>query len=209
MERTTSIAEAKQVLCTNFIGPDELVLIANKMGIEVPSEIPRIPFSPDELKNKKEDYFLILGATQMKNGEPITLRTLRDRFGFNPDVSEPCFYNQDWYLKEDFIEKPLESNWFLVRKNVVQESRGKDPEHIKNQYTFPAAVRCAYSFFACWFYAKECLWKHDFVWCNDIDTNGDRIYVGRYFDPTGGSKNGFSIHRHLKLRPCYGSVDCF
>lgn len=207
MERTTSITEAKQVCGENFIGPNELTLIANNMGIEVPTEIPIIPYTLDELESKRKEYILILGASLMKNGAPLTLRTLRDRFGINPDVSEPCFYNQDWYIKESFIDKSLKSKWFLIRKNLITESRGENPDDIKNHNCFPSAILCAFSFFACWFHANEYLWKHDFVWCNDYDSNGDRIYVARYFDPTGISKNGFSIHRHLSIRENYGFID--
>lgn len=49
---------------------------------------------------------------------------------------------------------------------------------------------------------------HDFVWCVDVDHNGDRIYVGKYHDIDGINKNVFSIHRHLALRQCYASTDC-
>ena len=206
MERTTSLAEAKQALGSNFIGPDELTLIADKMGIKVPSKIPIIAYNLEELKDKQEDYILILGSSQMDNGEPLTLKTLRDRFGIDPDVSEPCFYNQDWYLNEKFIEKPLKSKWYLIRKNIFQESRGKNPDEIKISYSFPSAIICAYSFFVYWFHNYDCLWKNDFVWCNDVDANGDRIYVARYYDPAAISKNGFSIHRHLRIRENYGSI---
>jgi len=205
MERTTSIAEAKQIMGLNFIGPDELTLIADKIGIKVPKEIP-IPYSLEELNNKQKDYILILGASQMNSGDSLTLKTLRDRFGIDPDVSEPCFYNQDWYLKEEFINKPIELKWFLIRKNVFQESRGKNPDEIIVNYPFPSAIHCAYTFFVYWFHAEECLWKHDFVWCNDFDVNDDRIYVARYSDPTDLSKNGFSIHRHLRIRENYGCL---
>ena len=50
------------------------------------------------------------------------------------------------------------------------------------------------------------LWRHDFIWCDDSDHNGDRIYTGRYIDPNGINKNGFNIHRHLSIRPCYGAA---
>jgi hypothetical protein len=206
MERATSLAEAKQALGSNFIGPKELALIADKMGIKVPTEIPIILFDLEDLKSKRKDYILILGASEMKNGEPITLKTLRDRFGVDPDVSEPCFYNQDWYLKESFIEKPLISKWFMIRKNIFQETRAKNPDEVKN-HSFPSAVICAYSFFVYWFHVKECLWRNDFVWCNDFDANNDRIFVARYSDPLGFSKNGFSIHRHLKIRENYGCIE--
>ena len=45
-----------------------------------------------------------------------------------------------------------------------------------------------------------------FIWCNDVDANGDRIYVGRYFDPLGISKNGFSVHRQLRIKNNYGCI---
>jgi len=209
MERTTSIKEAKQIFGNNFIGPDELVHIADQMGIKVPSEIPRIPYDLEDLKNKKSEYILIFGASQMESGERLTLRTLRNYFGINPDISEPCFYNQDWYLKEKFVEEPLESAWFLIRKNVFQESRAKDPEEISKNCIFPTAVLCAYSFFTYWLLNGEALWQHDFIWCRNKDHNGDRIYVGKYYDTEGINKNGFSIHRHLSLRNCYAVIDFY
>lgn len=207
MERTTSLTDAKQALRSNFIGPEELTLISDKMAIKVPSEIPTIPFSLEELVTKRDDYLLILGTSHMQNGELISLKSLRNQFGINPEIAEPCFYNQDWYLKEKFIEKPLEQKWFLIRKNIFQESRGKNPDEIENQYSFPSAILCAYSFFVYWFHANECLWEHDFVWCNDLDHNDDRIYVGKYHDINGFNKNGFSIHRHLRIMENYGCID--
>lgn len=36
----------------NFIGPDELILIPDKIGIEVPSEIPIIPYNLEDLKKQ-------------------------------------------------------------------------------------------------------------------------------------------------------------
>lgn len=191
---------------SDFVGPQELVLIKDKLGIKVPNFIPLIPFSLKELENKQKDYILILGASQMQNGEALTLKSLRYQLGINPEVSEPCFYNQDWYLNEKFIEKPLQSKWFLVSKKIHKESRGKNPDEINTQFSFPTAILCAYTFFSYLFLSNEYLWKHDFIWCEDIDTNGDRIYVARYFDPAGMNKNGFSIHRHLRIRENYGCI---
>jgi len=207
MERKTSLVEAKEIMGVSFIGPNELAKIANKMGIERPSEIPIIPFSPEELKNKKRDYILILGISQMKNGEPLTLRTLRDQFGIDPDTSEPCFYNQDWYLKEEFINESLISHWYLLRKTLFNDSRGKNFEDLKELYSLPSAILCAYTFFCNWFHAKEILWQYDFVWCKNTDHNKDQIYVGKYIDIAKINKNGFSIHRHLALRDFYGCID--
>ena len=53
------------------------------------------------------------------------------------------------------------------------------------------------------------LWKDDFVWCQDKDSNNDQIYTGRYLDANGKNKNGFNIHRHLKIRKLFGVIKQF
>ena len=115
---------------------------------------------------------------------------------------------QDWYLHEDFIDHPLETKWYLVRKTVVEDSRAVMPEQLmERRMVFPSAILVAYTFFAYYFQTGEYLWYHDFVWCCDVDHNGDRIYVGKYHDIDGVNKNGFSVHRHLALRNCYAAID--
>ena len=193
-------------MCKNMIGPEELKAL-REMGLRVPENIPEIPFSPEELARKQEDYLLVLGVSTFADGTKVTIRNLRERFGLDPEVSEPCFYNQDWYLREDFIDVPMEDGWFLIRKNVYEDSRAVQPAELMKNHEFPSAVRCVYAFFTAWFALGIRLWEHDFVWCSDTDHNGDRIYVGKYHDIDGVNKNGFSIHRHLALRPCYGCID--
>ncbi|MBU1012544.1 MAG: hypothetical protein KKG99_06030 [Bacteroidetes bacterium] len=207
MERTTTIDEAKAIMGTNFIGPIELALISSKMDIRVPENVPPIPFSPIELINKQKDYILILGTSQMSNGVPLTLSSMRDRFGINPDVSEPCFYNQDWYLKEDFFSTSLSVKWFLLRKSIINETRSKNPELYLQNISLPSAISCAFALFSYWHLYTKILWVNDYIWCIDTDHNGDRIYVGRYIDPEGKNKNGFSVHRHLNIRNNYGCID--
>ncbi len=142
----------------------------------------------------------------------ITLNQLREQFGMDPNVSEPCFYNQDWYIKEDFATKTTTDNqWHVLPKQVREDWRAKLPEDIEKELKqgeqFPTAVTAAFAFFAWWYHiGGEKLWVNDFVWCSDRDHNGDRIYVGRYEDPTGVNKNGFNIHRHLALRPAYSAA---
>lgn len=207
MERTTSLKEAKKILKRNFIGPDELAKISRLLGIIVPTKIPPIPFKPDYLRARSGHYLLILGLARTGGHQALNLASLRKRFGTNPLKAEPCFYNQDWYQKERFMKRTLKSGWHLIRLDLFPDSRAQVPEKLSARLKFPSAVLCAYAFFAYWFYNKKKLWPADFVWCDDFDHNGDRIYVGRYRDPSGNNKNGFNIHRHLKLRPNYGSID--
>ena len=141
------------------------------------------------------------------HGVNVTLRQLRSIFGIDPEQQEPCFYNQDWYLNESFLDTKLENRWYLLKKDVFESSRAELPDKLSKEISFPSAVLCAYTFFAYYLYYKQPLWYHDFVWCCDLDHNGDRIYVGKYHDIDGVNKNGFSVHRHLALRPCYAAVD--
>ncbi|MBR3572905.1 MAG: hypothetical protein IKN99_06590 [Bacteroidales bacterium] len=199
----------KRLFAQNFIGKEELNPFFKALGFgEVEIQEKPIEYSDSELQKAAESgYVLIYGVEHVK-GEMITLRILREKFGVNPDISEPCFYNQDWYLKEDFMDVSLNNQWFLIKKEVVDASRAVLPEDlIQRGMNFPPAILCAYTFFAYYFARNEHLWWHDFVWCCDTDHNGDRIYVGKYHDVDGVNKNGFSIHRHLALRQCYGSVN--
>lgn len=207
MERST-IERLKQMFGNNFIGPDELQPLFGKLNQVDSPTIPDLNCPIDDLAQYTDDCLLVMGLPSV-GGKPLSIRTLREAFGVDPDVSEPCFYNQDWYMHEDFIDLTLESRWYLVRKQVVESSRAVMPDQLMaNHYMFPSAVLCAYAFFAYWFHYGEPLWYHDFVWCSDTDHNGDRIYVGKYHDVDGVNKNGFSVHRHLALRSCYAAVTC-
>ena len=197
---------ARRIMGGNLIGPDELRTAA-ALDLRIPETVPDIPYPAAELAAKKDDYLLVLGTGFFADGTPVTIRNLKQRFGKDPEESEPCFYNQDWYDKEDFIDVPMKDGWFLIRRNVYEDSRAVQPSELMKEYRFPQAVTCTYAFFAAWFTLGLKLWIHDFVWCSDTDHNGDRIYVGKYHDVDGVNKNGFSIHRHLALRPCYGCID--
>ncbi len=199
------ITLASQIMRDGFIGPDELT----KTGLFNTSyeHIPFIPFTKEQIEDRANDYLLILGLSEFSDGSAVSIRNLINRFGKDPSLSEPCFYNQDWYDKEQFIDNVMENKWFFIRKRVYTESRSVQPDELMMTYVFPSAISCTYAFFVSWLSRGTTLWAEDFVWCRDTDHNGDRIYVGKYRDIDGVNKNGFSIHRHLSLRPCYGCID--
>ena len=206
MCNTTAYEEAKAIMGSSFIGVDELKR-SKLLSLELNGGIPEIGFSKEALMQKKDDYILILGISRFADGTPVTIRNLKKLFGKDPEISEPCFYNQDWYDNEDFIDVPMKNGWYLIRKNVYEESRAIQPQELMQKYAFPTAISCTYTFFTAWLALGVKLWYHDFVWCSNTDHNGDRIYVGKYHDVDGINKNGFSIHRHLALRPCYACID--
>lgn len=200
--------QIRQLFGVNFIGKEELKLFFKALGLgEVEIQEGPIEYSDSDLQSAAgQGYILIYGIGQI-NELHLTLKFLRERFGVNPDKSEPCLYNQDWYMKEDFMDVALNNQWYLIKKEVFENSRAVMPGDLTQLgLNFPSAILCGYTFFAYWFARSEYLWWHDFVWCSDTDHNGDRIYVGKYHDIDGVNKNGFSIHRHLALRPCYGAI---
>lgn len=198
----------------NFIGAEELSKVSQLLGIKDPLSmnrvIPAIPFQNKKLTELKDNYILILGFPLFHDESPLTICKFRSFRGTDPKVKEPCLYNQDWYLNESFAnECTLELRWYLVRKRIIEESRGssintgetKDPD-------LPSALLLVYTFFANYYTNNgEILWPHDYLWCSDLDHNGDQIYTGRYLDPEKINKNGFSIHRHLSIRMNYGIAD--
>lgn len=218
MERKTTLAIAKEIMGNNFIGPSELKSIESKMGIYIPEEIisspPKIQFEVDMLEKHKDEYILILGIPFYKDKSPLTIVKMREHFGWDPEKSEPCFYNQDWYLNEEFANKiSLENKWYLLRRRVEAEYRSQEPKQIKKNFcgnqSFPSAVLVCFVFFAFVFARAEKFWEYDFTWCNDKDGNGDIIYVGRYTDILGINKNGINIHRYLSLKSNYSISPLF
>ena len=190
----------------HFSSPEALSRL-DKLALQIPETPAPIPFSRQELEQKRDDYLLILGVNALWDRTQVTIRRLKALFGQDPERAEPCFYNQDWYDHEAFIDIPMQTGWFLIKKEVYDSSRAVQSDELMKAHAFPPAIRCVYAFFVAWYALGTQLWVHDFVWCSDTDHNGDRIYVGKYHDVDGVNKNGFSIHRHLALRPCYGCID--
>ena len=208
MERVTTQIEARRIFGENFIGVEELLQIKGQFPLNINDEIPKINFPINILLEKKDTHILILSVCNFSNCNDITIFNLRHFFTKIHIDNCPKFYNQDWYLKEEFAQKKLQLGWHLIRKYVFESSRGILPDELKDKYQWPSAILCAYTFFVYFLCRNIVLWEYDFIWCQDLDHNGDRVYVGKYTDISGLNNSGFSIHRHLKLRNHYASIDC-
>ncbi len=210
--KRTSLVFGKKYSLKNidFIGPDELNSISSKLNLTKITKFPAIPFSQKYLSSLTGRYILILGQPLHSDSQRLTINSLREILGTNPAKGEPCFYNQDWYLKETFAkDKTLNFQWYIMNKNIKKKTRGISPQDIKRELfpheTFPSAILTAYTFFVYYFLSHgKILWENDFIWCSDTDSNGDRIYAGRYKDPNKINKNGFNIHRFLNIRENFG-----
>jgi hypothetical protein len=211
MEGAASHSEARRIMGPNFLGPEEI----NCTGLDFlynsgSRSLPSLPFKAEFLQSVAESHILIFGYKRTFSEELITLEFLRSKFSAEDFSKAPRFYSQDWYVKERFfLDEVLDNKWYLIKKKSIENLNGENPEVVcDNQSLFPKAILVAYTFFIWYFHKKgEILWKNNYIWCSDIDSRGDRIYVGRYSDVHGLSRDGFSIHRHLKLSSNHSFVD--
>tara|TARA_B100000575_G_scaffold46581_1_gene33748 strand:+ start:35083 stop:35688 length:606 start_codon:yes stop_codon:yes gene_type:complete len=194
--------DAKKIFKTNFIGTEELNSIS-KINFNIPEKANDINMNFDGIDPDK--YLLILGCKTLSDNSVLNVDSFIKKFGYKYDINSICFYNQDWYLKEDFIFNSLTDKWYLIQKNIPDETRGLEPisSYISN---LPSAILCVYTFFIWWLLKGETLWANDYIWCSDFDRYGDRIYVGKYLDKDNKERSGFSIHRHLSIKQNYGSI---
>jgi hypothetical protein len=206
-----SFARAQEILGNSFIGPEELMALDGPLSFEV-ATASSLPFLEEELRRNARSHFLVYAPQTYADGHPVTINSLRNFFGVDPKISEPCMYDQDWYLSEEFADTTsLDGRWHLLRRDVLAEARARPLDEVRMAIgpheVLPTAVTCAFAFFAYWLHSGgERLWRNDFLWCSDRDHNGDPIYVGRYEDPDGFNKNGFNIHRHLSIRHIHSAA---
>lgn len=206
--------DAKRIMGEGFIGCAEIESKAGAMNLAADGnytlEKYPIPFTQARLEQFKNTHILFFVIPIHKDGTPVTILSLRNIFGTDPSVMEPCFYNQDWYLKEKFVHQQLEAGWFLLSRALLDTTRGKRVDEIKSlsqtEVNFPTAVLCTYFFFLSYLVFGRPVWKNDYIWNVDTDNQGDQIYTGRYIDPSGTNKNGWEIHRHLSIKQNYGAL---
>ena len=176
---------------------DKTILFDKNDGVKPPSNL---------LKKLNDSNFLIYIPKKINN-ENLNLKSLVDIFKFDESKNNVCFYNQDWYFKEDFFLNSLnKSKWVLINKKINEKTRGLDPSDF-SKIKLLSSIEYTFAFFTYYLLTNEYLWPNDYVWTNDFDSHNDQIYIGRYFDLTKKTKNGFSIHRHLSIKQNYGILE--
>lgn len=138
---------------TNFIGPKQVNLLLMHMGKELISEIdvPEVNYDEETLRNSASDYILVYGT------DALDILDIRNFFGVDPEISEPCLYNQDWYMSEEFIRRRIDNKWFLIKRNVLEDTRAVMPmEIISTGVKFPSAILCVYLFSLIMWHTEKC-----------------------------------------------------
>ncbi len=128
MSAVDSVGDARAVLGDDVLGPEE----AEAALGAVPAELlqPAIPFTRAELvAARTAGEMLVLRVTRLRDGTPVTLLHLVERF---PEAFDQRLLRQMGYqLKDDWgiAREPLAatdtcaSGWALVRKDILDRSR--------------------------------------------------------------------------------------
>ena len=141
----TKVEEAKWIMGNSFIGIDELKSVPE--GFKIKADSIEIPFSVEELSLKKGTHVLIYCPQDFADGTAISIQSIRTNIE-KMGCKTPVFYNQDWYLKEDFYKVVIERpHWLLLQKTVDDSTRGVLPEKIEAQYYLPIAAELTFAFF--------------------------------------------------------------
>jgi len=141
------------------------------------SALAEIPFTEAELRECKDTHILVAVF-------PMSIIEIRGKI----PRDQRLFYNQDWYNKESFAKDRGEAAWHLVHKTPVANSTSKiwDEQQAllaKNEET-PTARVMVYTIIGHFLVTNERLFENVYVRCSDVDSRGNRVYVGD-FDSDG------------------------
>ena len=135
-----------------------------------------IPFSDDVLK-------ACAGTHMLFPGYPLSLLDVRAKF-------TDLFFSKTggWYENQAFVQVPLPVRWHLLRMEPVPGSLGKNWDEqrklLLSDEEVPSAVTVAFATMLHFGATKQRLFERCYVRTSDVDSDGNRVYVGR-FDADG------------------------
>lgn len=184
----------------DMLDPEAVIkaLAAKGLEIELSEEekvkFQQIPFSEETLK--------IVGSGQWRNTRAIlwwappercgvTMLKLRELFGTSKNT-QPCVYDHDWWLNEDFAKKVIREGWHLTLTKMPPETKNNSYEEQKSLLTekeeLPEPNEVMYFCLVNYLINdKERLLHNDYSRTNTLDSDGDVVYLGRF------SADGFCV----------------
>lgn len=168
---TVSQERAREIMGSNFHGPDQ---VAEHFRVRFTEDelgrLAEVPFSEDVLESCKDTHILVAGY-------PLSILEVKKR-------AKPHFWNQDWYIGEPFAKKTKpELRWYLVRKTAVPNSFSKtwaEQQELLETSFVPQACVMVYSIVLHFLATGERLFERTYVRCQDVDSGGYRVDVGRF-----------------------------
>ncbi len=173
-EATTSQKQAHEIMGKNIFGIEEAV---QHFGVKPTraqlSALAEVPFTEAELRECKNTHILVAVL-------PMSILDIRGKVSRN----QRLFYDQDWYNKEAFAKDCGEAAWHLVRKTPVKNSTSKTWNEqqalLAENEEMPTARVMIYTIIGHFLVTGERLFENIYVRCSDVDSGGDRVYVGDF-----------------------------
>lgn len=177
-EPSVSQSRAREIMGANFFGIQEAI---THFGVN-PSKrqlayLAEVPFTEEVLRSVKDTHILVAVF-------PIPILEIRGK------VDRQLFFSHEdaWYNKEAFAKERGQIEWRLVRKTPVPDSTsktwGEQQALLGEADETPTAQVMAYTIIGHFLASGERLFENIYVRCSDVDSVGDRVYVG-YFDAGG------------------------
>ncbi len=167
---------AREIMGKNFFGVEEAV---KHFGVNPTrpqlAALSEIPFSEAVLEESKNTHVLVAVF-------PLSI------FEIHGKVDSKLFYDQSRYNKDFFARNRGEAAWHLVCKtpvpNSISEAWGEQQTLLVPNEETPTVRVMVYTIIGHFLATWERLFKNIYVRCSDVDSVGDRVYVGN-FDSSG------------------------
>lgn len=171
-ESKLSPIEARAIMGKNFFGVvDAEMYFAIRPSPEELAIFAQIPFTEKTLESVKDSHILVAVL-------PMSINDIRGK------VKRELFFNHEdpWYKEEQFAKRRGQAGWHLVKKTTPIDSALKawdEQQQLlgKNEYT-PTARIVVYTIIGHYLTEGVRLFDTLFVRCADVDSFGERVFVG-------------------------------
>lgn len=162
---------ARSIMGQNFFGIEEAIkhFKVNPSKSQL-ATLAEIPWSEEVLESVKETHILVAVF-------PLSILDIRGRCR-----DQRLFYGQDWYNNEAFAKAKGECVWQLIHKTPVADSTkktwGEQQALLDSNEETPTARVMVYTIIGHFLAEGARLFEKIYVRCSDLDSDGDRVYVG-------------------------------
>lgn len=205
-EQVEDVPEAKEVVqgfswlkeknlleVKDLLDPEAVIKALTAKGFEIElseeekAKFQQIPFSEETLR--------IAGSGQWRGTRAIlwwappercgvTMLKLRELFGTSKNT-QPCVYNNDWWLNAEFAKKILREGWHLTLTKMPTESKNQNYEEQKallaEKEELPEPVEVMYFCLVNYLINdKERLLHNDYSGTNTLLFGGSVVCLGRF-----------------------------
>ncbi len=183
-EATTSQKRAREIMGRNMFGIEEAI---GHFGVNPSRQqlavLADVPFTEATLEACKDTHVLVAVF-------PLSVLDVRGK------AERKLFYSHEdaWYNKQAFAKDRGETRWMLVRKTPVDNSMSKTWDEqqalLGKDNETPTVQVMVYTIIGHYLNTGERLFENVYVRCSDVDSDGDRVYVGTF------DSNGLSVDNY-------------